>query len=228
MLKTVRVSSNSKLGKCAATYRAGVSTVYGTCPNSCPLKPEILITSNKIDEEYLRTLIDAVPKEGVAWTYTHFNKKYIPISTEGKTCINISTDSIEEALETFLWGYPTVVTAPSTSISKYEKVKDIKVIRCPAEYLPNVTCFTCGGRDKPLCARHNRDFIVKFTAHGNKKKLINQGLKGGCYGNSGPVRLQWQKSIGKLETDSEKLKEFVSNLPAGTKLRHHVVGDIGK
>lgn len=230
MLKTIIKSSNRKLGGCAATYRAGKEEVFSTCPTTCPLKPAETAGSNRIDHLYLTALIDAVPEGGVSWTYTHFPKEQIPLTGIGQTCINISTDSYPEAISSFQSGHPTVIVRPSTETDKVDKVDGIRIIRCPAEY-SDVTCNNCGG-DIPLCARSRRNYIIKFTAHGAQAKTIqirqeNPQVNGGCYGNGGPVRLQWEKSLGDTSKDSDALREFVKSLPKGTKLRHHVVGDIG-
>jgi hypothetical protein len=236
MLKTIKKSANKKLGPCASTYRSGTGSVYGTCPNTCELKPPGNNGAAVVDQEYLKAVIEAVPEGGLAWTYTHFWPGEVPKSKPGETCINISTDTIDMAVETFQMGYPGVVVVPSTQDAKVDRVGDIRMVRCPAEY-SNITCFTCGG-GVPLCARQDRDFIVKFTAHGNQAKKIMMRVesggrvidaeRGGCYGNSGPVRLQWEKSKGNTMNDAEILKSFVAGLEPGTLLRHHVVGDLGK
>lgn len=235
MLKTITKSSNKKLGGCAATYRAGVENVFSTCPNTCELKLANQRGSDSIDQTYLNALISAVPIQGVAWTYTHFPKEDIPLTGPGQTCINISTDSPQEAVESIQSGHPTVVVMPSTYTNKVDTYNSIRFIRCPAEYSDEITCNNCGG-DVPLCARQNRDYVIKFTAHGSQAKIINQkaettlssgSVSGGCYGTGGPVRLQWEKTKGTTESDAEILTEFVSKLPVGTKLRHHVVGDLG-
>jgi hypothetical protein len=232
MLKTIAKSSNKKLGGCAATYRAGLDNVFDTCPSTCVLKPASARGSEEINTTYLQALLEAVPVNGVSWTYTHFPKDQIPISTPSQTCINISTDTVQEALNSARAGYPTVTVRPSTEGEKVDVYEGIRMVRCPAEY-SDATCNTCGG-DKPLCARSDRDYVIKFTAHGSQAKIIGTRLtlgsgeiKGGCYGNGGPVRLQWEKSKGLTGGDAEALTTFVANLPPGTKLRHHVVGDLG-
>lgn len=239
MLKTVKKSANKKLGGCAATYRAGEGSVYSTCPNTCELKPSGAVGSDRVDQAYLDALIGAVPEGGVSWTYSHFPLGSFPISQEGQTCINFSADNEASAVEAFLLGYPTVVVQPHSKSDKVDTLileeGSIRVVRCPAEYSDR-TCFDCGGSSPfeglPLCARPDRDYIIKFTAHGAQSMKIqarSEGRddKGGCYGNSGPVRLQWEKSKGATGEDAETLLDFVRTLPPGTKLRHHVVGDIG-
>lgn len=235
MLKTIQKSANKKLGGCAATYRAGLENVYSTCPSGCPLKPPETSGSSGLDEEYLQAVLKAVPSGGIAWTYTHFPRGGIPLPTPGgeETCINISTDTVEEAKASFLEGRPTVVVRPSDQEAKVDVDSGIRFVRCPAEYHPNITCGNCGG-DIPLCARADRDYIIKFTAHGNKAKVVSIRLSGaagapngGCYGNGGPVRLQWEKTKGTTSGDAQAVLEFARSLPQGAKLRHHVVGDFG-
>lgn len=244
MLKTIVKSSNKKLGGCAATYRSGRESVYGTCPVTCGLKPPNQEGSRTINREYLQAVIEGVPRNGVAWTYTHFGRSQVPMSSLGETCINISTDDVETAARSYLDFYPTVFVAPSWMVAKVDKLDvgggTIRAVRCPAEYSDR-TCNDCGG-DVPLCARPNRDYIIKFTAHGSGAKKVDQRFgtvpitssgvpePGGCYGNGGPVRLQWEKTRtfgGSMENDADALTAFVSTLPPGTKLRHHVVGDLG-
>jgi hypothetical protein len=236
MLKTITISSNKKLGGCSATYRAGKDSVFSTCPSSCILKPASEAGSTNIDHAYLDAVVRAVPLNGSAWTYTHFPKEQIPITTEDQTCINISTDSVIEAIESLQSGHPTVVVLSSDKTEKVDVESGVRFIRCPAEY-SDVTCNTCGG-NIPLCARPKRGYVIKFTAHGSQAKTINirqadatlSGTAGGCYGNVGPVRLQWEKTKTTEQddkSDAEVLTEFVKSLPSGTKLRHHVVGDLG-
>lgn len=232
MLKLIKVSSNKKVGPCATTYRAGANSVYATCPSTCELKPEDQAGSTEVDREYLTAVLNSVPRGGKAWTYTHFPKEVLPAPDPAKTCVNVSTENIASALDSFRSGHPTVVVRPYTEEAKVDRLEDgTRLIRCPAEYT-DITCFSCGNGN-PLCARHSRNYIIKFLAHGvSRKKIMMRvenpgGKSGGCYGSSGPVHLQWKNSIGTTENDSELLSSFVRRLPYGTLLRHHVVGDFG-
>lgn len=227
MLKTIPKSANKKLGGCAATYRSGPDNVYSTCPSTCPLKPAANPGAEEFDEDYFQAVLQAVPENGVAWTYTHFENQALSPTEPGQTCVNMSTDSLEGALRAIACGLPTVVVLPSSEASKVDVHEGVKFVRCPAEYHDKITCNNCGG-DIPLCARPDRNYVIKFTAHGAGAKKINQAETGGCYGNGGPVRLQWEKTKGSTENDAETVTRFARSLPPGTKLRHHVVGDFGK
>ena len=228
MLKTISRSSNRKLGGCAATYRSGSQNVYGTCPNTCNLKPAGQSGSDQVDAEYLQAVIDAVPRGGLGWTYSHFGPDVIPAHVEGKTVVNLSADSMSEAVEYFRQHKPTTVAVPKDQDSKVEVVDGVRFVRCPAEYNDKVTCDNCGG-GVPLCARADRNYVIKFTAHGVSAKLVGKDCEGGCYGSSGPVAIHWHKTRSQEQSlsDAETLRQWVRKLPYGTKVRHHVVGDVG-
>lgn len=236
MLKTISVSSNKKLGGCAATYRSGSHNVYSTCPSTCALKPAGTPGSSKLDPEYLAAVYDAVPKGGVSWTYTHFTDeeslKAYPVPESGKTVINLSSDTVTEAISSYLDGYPTVVSVPKEMDSKVDYIgagyERVRFVRCPAEYNDKVTCRNCGG-GLPLCARPDRNYVIKFTAHGTQAKKVGSTEPGGCYGSGGPVAIQWKRTMNDVQevSDAQKLTEWVRSLPHGTFLRHHVVGDLG-
>lgn len=229
MLKTITTSTNKKLGGCASTYRAGSGNKYSTCPNSCPLKPANTQGTTEVDQEYLEALLDAVPKGGCGWTYTHFGPGSVPTPSPGRTVINLSSDSYEQAVAYSNLGYPTTVTVPHTMDAKVEVVDEVRFVRCPAEYNSKVNCDNCGS-GRPLCARADRDYVIKFTAHGTQAKLVGKEAPGGCYGSGGPVAIHWGRTANadsNGRTDAQILKEWVDTLPYGTKVRHHVLGDLG-
>ena len=229
MLKTISRSSNRKLGGCAATYRSGSRNVFGTCPNSCRLKPASGNGTSTVDPEYLNALIDAVPRGGVSWTYSHFGPDSIPLPSPKKTVINLSSDSVEQALVYVRQGYPTVVAVPADESSRVDRYEEVRFVRCPAEYNSKVDCNNCGS-GLPLCARADRNYVIKFTAHGTQSKLVgDESREGGCYGSSGPVAIHWHKTRSQTQplSDVEVLREWIRSLPYGTKVRHHVVGDVG-
>lgn len=226
MLKTVKVSANAKTGAIAVTYRAGVHETFGTCPKTCALHPKNQTGTAEIDSEYLAALIDAVPRNGVAWTYSHFPADKLPLPAAGKTVINASCDSPREAIRAFALGRPAVYAAPlDTTWPK--TLKGVKFIRCPAELSDTFTCQQCGN-GQPLCARPNRDYVIVFVAHGTAKKRVGTGT-GGCYAANGHAAIQWHgtRKTG-AANDAEALRQFARALPAGSMLRHHVAGDIGR
>ena len=73
MIQCVYPTEARKLGIIAATYRSGALSIYGTCPNYCNLLPKPQEGTTEIDWNYLSIENIAVPRQGIAWSYTHFN-----------------------------------------------------------------------------------------------------------------------------------------------------------
>jgi hypothetical protein len=230
MINCTAFSQANKTTGLAVTYRSG-SKMYGTCPASCALNPNPDQSSDKVDVDYLKSLLKAVPRKGYAFTYTHFKPsawvKHARAAGENSTTINYSADTITQAKRTLKKNIPTVIAMPAGSVDKVSKVHGIKLVQCPAEYR-DIGCNGCGG-DQPLCARKNRDYAIVFHAHGAAKRKVGQSEKGGCYASGGNVALHWRRLSKQSQdiSDGSKLVEFVEDLPRGTVLRHHVAGDIG-
>ncbi len=231
MLKTVAISSNKKTGPIAVTYRAGASDTYGTCPKTCQLNPAPSVGADTIDGEYLNALLNAVPRGGVAWTYSHFPADQLPIywDNKGKTVINASCDTMDQAVDAIKSGRPSVYVAPAGSDwTGGREHRGVQFARCPAELSEGFTCAQCG-RGRPLCARGNRDYVVVFVAHGTGKAKVGTDCAGGCYAAQGPTAIQWHNTRKKgAANDGEALVQFAKSLPPGSMLRHHVAGDIGR
>ncbi len=229
MLKTVAVSANRKTGPIAVTYRAGEHKTYATCPKSCALHPDGGNGAELIDAEYLAALLSAVPRNGQAWTYSHFPAELLPVAKPGETVINASCDNMLDAVHAMDAGRPAVVAAPAgTEWAGGVEYRGRRFIQCPAELAENFTCAQCGG-GRPLCARADRDFVVVFVAHGPSAKRVGTALPGGCYASSGPTAIQWHgtRKAGRAD-DPQALRDFARSLPPGSLLRHHVAGDIGR
>lgn len=231
MLKCIYPTEATKLGTIAATYRSGNQTIYGSCPRSCPLLPTTTGSTTEIDWTYLTTELLAVPRKGLAWSYTHFPYTLLP-PVYSPTTLNVSTDTPQQAIETFQEEFPTVYTAPYTDLQWPRAINGVRFIRCPAETLP-ITCQTCGG-GQPLCARKNRNYVIVFVAHGSGKKKVGQATSGGCYASQGHCLTQWNNTLkgsGRTTwnelTDPDRLTRWVKQLPPGTLLRHRISGDIG-
>ena len=239
MLKTVEKSQAKKTTGIAVTYRAGKEHVFGSCPKICPLNPVQNKSTDKIDWNYLKTVLHAVAKKGKAFTFTHFKLENEPLDklfllhdikvNENTTTINRSTDSLDEAVAVHNKMFATAVTLPYKNVRKNFTYKNVRFIQCPAEYSKRVTCKNC-----QLCTRKLRNFVIVFYAHGNQKELVGKKENGGCYGTFGNVRYQWEhtrknvKNVSKYNFNPKQLKDFTNSLDEGTLLRHHVVGDFGK
>ena len=249
MLKVVKKSQALKTTDCAVTYRSGDDDVFGTCPKHCALNPNSTMSTNRIDWDYLDAVLDAKVQGGRSWTYSHFKFEDISLKqnrnfhfnylyrirdSKQHTTVNRSTDNVNDAVAVHNKGYPTTVTLSDKNVRKHFVHKEIKFVRCPSEYNKKVGCINCD-----LCARKDRNFVIVFHAHGSKKDLVGNEEQGGCYGTFGRVRLQWehtrknvsqlqQKIVSQSQQDINTLNNFVQELPYGTVLRHHIVGDIGK
>lgn len=237
MLRTVETSRAKKTKGIAVTYRAGNGEKFGTCPPSCALNDSGKGAS-EIDWQYFDALLDAVPRKGVSFTYSHFHwVDWFRKLKRDKTVINYSADNLPDAINAACYvPTVTVVNEAQWQGNKCFRVErdDIPeenraVVRCPAEYR-DISCAQCGDGE-PFCAMLNRKFIIGFTAHGpNKRKAADNTAQGGCYAAQGNCRIWWQDTAEseQSETDGEKLKRFVSGLPPRSIVRHHVAGDIGK
>jgi hypothetical protein len=229
MLKTVTVSSNSKTGPIAVTYRAGSCSTYGTCPKSCGLHPAADQGAARIDKAYLAALLDAVPPGGQAWTYSHFAPELLPKPQQGKTVINASCDTPDQAVYAWGLGLPVTVTAPQgADLARPVTYKGVRFVQCPEQSGHVESCAKCGN-GRPLCARSERDYVIVFAAHGTGARRVATDQAGGCYAASGHVAIQWHKTrTAGAANDAELLRSFAQSLAPGSLLRHHVAGDIGR
>jgi len=239
MLRTVFKSSNSKTGPIAVTYRSGQHSTYSTCPASCPLNPKPAESTAQVDKAYLLALSSAVPKDGQAWTYSHFHWSKLPAAKPGRTVINYSADTIQDAIAAVRHGRPAVLAAaPADSRDSWPRVFDdgIRPIRevrfavCPEQLAPADSGFNCAscGNGRPLCARPDRDYVIVFLAHGSGRRLAESDDQGGCYAATGPTAIQWHgtRTAGQAD-DAAAVRRFARSLPPGSLLRHHVAGDVG-
>ena len=235
MLKTVEMSRATKTKGVAVTYRAGSGEKYATCPADCKMNCSGK-GAQKLDAEYLDALLDAVPRKGVSFTYSHFDPLVYGWGKklkEGKTVINFSTESPAAAAASIYNGVPSVVVLREDywQDKKTQSAPfDVKIVRCPAEYREGFSCRDCGN-GVPLCARLDRDYIIGFTAHGpSKRKAADPTTRGGCYADAGNCRIWWDETANAQqpdETDAEKVRRFAKSLPPRSIIRHHVAGDIG-
>ena len=109
MLRTVEMSRAKKTAGIAVTYRAGKNKMFGTCPASCNLNDSGK-GAEKVDNEYLDALLNAKPKKGFSFTYSHFdfNAWIGKARAVGKTVINYSADNMPDALKSFALNIPKI------------------------------------------------------------------------------------------------------------------------
>ncbi len=128
--------------------------------------------TNVIDEGALEALTLA-NKGRRGFTYTHYpigtgdNRRAVHNANRGGFTVNISTNTVKEALDTQrATGLPTVTIVAPEYWDKGNRVGN--VLRCPAEASETITCKSC-----QLCQRSERKDIIAFTVHGTKAKAAN-------------------------------------------------------
>ena len=237
MLNLIEKSRNSKLNPpkpelpTAATYRAGNNAPFGTCPDTCPLMPAGEVGATEFDSDYAASVSVAVPREGYAFTFTHFPPDlFVDLYQPGRTVINASAAGIDDAARLFKNGAPVVMDIEPFAPKRFSSAGvDFKA--CPATYGNRVTCNNCGGSRGPICAQPDRNHVVTFPWHGSKP-VMTQAIESGaatCYGATGFVWIHWQDLAGRSAPMPEsELESRVADLPEGVRLRHHVVGDLGR
>jgi|TARA_R110002020_G_scaffold374935_2_gene586201 hypothetical protein len=236
MLNAVENSQAKKTSRLAVTYRAARGDMYGTCPDSCPLKPAATSTHD-IDRDYELAVRRAVPRKGIAFLYTHFAPEQWAEQNTGaqnQTVFNYSADTLADAARYIKGGAASVAVVAADywdgrASAKVTEADGVKMVRCPNE-TTGIDCRNCGN-GAPLCARPNRDHGIVFTAHGaSKRKAGDNEEAGGCYAGGGNVALHWRHLSERSETtesDGEHVKRFAAGLSPRTILRHHIAGDIG-
>lgn len=151
------------------------------CESIAQLKPNTLWRHNvagdlphlfgDIDTELLTELVNAnVGKQG--YTYTHHklnnhNHGALLLSNSMGFTVNKSCENLSDADDAIRRGIPAVCVIASDKEAPKVSPKGTKTVVCPAQ-TSDATCSTCG-----LCSKANRNCIVLFLAHGNKKKLAN-------------------------------------------------------
>mgnify|MGYP003676531414 CR=1 FL=1 len=236
MLHPVENSRAKKTAGLAVTYRAASGDMYGTCPDTCLLKPAATSTHD-IDRDYESAVRRAVPRKGIAFLYTHFSPSQWGEQNTGapnQTVFNYSADTVADAARHTKTGAASVTVVAADywngrGSAKVTQADGVKMVRCPSE-TTGIDCRNCGN-GTPLCARPARAFGIVFTAHGSSKiKAGDNETPGGCYAGGGNVALNWRHLSERAEiteTDGEHVRRFAAGLAPRTILRHHIAGDIG-
>ena len=235
MISGTPISRAKKTSGLAVTYRGAPGAMYGTCPDSCPLKPATTGTT-EIDREYERAVRRAVPRKGLAFLFTHFlPEQWAEPNQPGRTVFNYSADSLSDAARYIRRGIAAVAVVAADywegrASAKVTESDGVRMVRCPDE-LTGIGCAGCGN-GSPLCARPDRDFGIVFTAHGSGKRLAGDNDEpGGCYAGFHWTAKFWGELSEREETtepDGEHAERFASGLAPRSVLRHHIAGDIGE
>lgn len=112
----------------------------------------------------------AIKRKLKAWTYTHKNdvnnSDYvadIARQNNDNWCLNISTDTLDQAVESFNKGLPTVITLDHSELNGKNgfTYNGIKFKVCPNQLnADKVRCNNC-----MICQQHKRDHVVIFIKH---------------------------------------------------------------
>lgn len=104
--------------------------------------------------------------------YTHYpvepNFTALKVMNNSGFTINVSANTMDEAVAAFHSGLPTTVVVPR-KFPKDKVVAGVRIVVCPAQTLEgkNVTCLRC-----QLCQKPDRDYIIGFRSHGTKAKIV--------------------------------------------------------
>lgn len=103
------------------------------------------------------------------FTYTHHartieNIALIRAATQLGFTINISCDTVSEAISEYNLGYHAVTTILPIDAPNVDRTHGVPIVACPAEKTDRVTCSTCA-----MCYKPDRKYIIGFRAHGTRK-----------------------------------------------------------
>ena len=114
-LNCVTMSGAKKTAGCAVTYRSGDQNMFGTCPDTCKLKPSGQCGSPKLDRVYWKAIRNAKPRRGASFTYSHFSPSQWPdTNRDGVTTVNYSADTPRAAALHTASGTASVTVVPQT------------------------------------------------------------------------------------------------------------------
>ena len=178
--------SNGERGTDWDSFCAAVESLkFGTMlrhnvSGDLPVSPQGLILTMELDQ-----LQCAAVNAGLMfYTYTHHhtnqlgkvNANTVKRFSSPGFVINISTESVTDAVQYHRDGHDVVITNsavfelavraikdnknPLEVVNTYDISKPVKVIPCPEQYTDSATCASC-----KLCARYNRDYVIAFRKH---------------------------------------------------------------
>ncbi|MHC5034812.1 MAG: DUF7227 family protein [Planctomycetota bacterium] len=133
------------------------------------------VTINPLDA---MALCNAAARGGrVAFGYSHYKgaanlDTLAKLNRDTGTCINSSADNAGEAVNLFNRGLPTVVSTADGPEVLSRTIAGVRFVTCPVDSGKAENCEDCGA-GRPLCARKDRGFVIRFTPKGRKVALIN-------------------------------------------------------
>ena len=128
---------------------------------------DLIGNGDTIDLTALASLVKAnAGRRG--FTYTHWpwrkNAEAIRWANLYGFTVNVSLESVDEALAAYKAGLPVAVIREQTE--NLEVIDDIKFVVCPAQ-TKGWTCKECG-----LCQQADREYVIVFKPHGTKRKTL--------------------------------------------------------
>ena len=135
---------------------------------------DLMGVDNQINGTALQALTRA--NQGArGFTYTHYpmqgskrNLRHVRDANNNGFTVNLSANSISEAIETRkAYQLPTVTMMPE-GLPRTIKQDGQTIVTCPATYKDDITCATC-----QLCQVADRSVIVGFPVHGPRKRAAN-------------------------------------------------------
>lgn len=137
-----------------------------------------------IDIDEIRPILDSVKSRKLSTiVYTHHlpfkNHAQLDEIKRAGININISCESVEQALSNTRAGFNSVCIMPKNApkVTKYfdgySGQLNARVVMCPAQTSERVTCASCG-----LCAkdRTKEAIIIGFYPHGTKSKQVEKAI----------------------------------------------------
>lgn len=128
-----------------------------------------------IDARFIKILTTLNKQcQGKGFTYTHKpwreNLFTLYYANENGFTINVSTDSLDDAVEAYSSSLPTTITVSNDIKSNDFVYKSVRFVTCPEQTGKMRNCVEC-----KLCYKADRKFIIMFRAHGPKARHIITG-----------------------------------------------------
>ena len=136
---------------------------------------DVVTEAGEIDLPYIQGVARVAEKNGlIPFGYTH---AWSQMTTEDVATIqaagyvmNASTETEADARRAVALGLPVVIV--DDELEEGALVAGRRVVTCPAQTTPGVTCMSCG-----LCAKPHRPSIVRFLTHGIAKRLARRAIE---------------------------------------------------
>lgn len=135
---------------------------------------DVVTDAGTLDRDYIEGIAAvALENKLVPFGYTHAWRTFTPDDViflrKNGYVMNASTETYADAQRAVDLGLPVVIVDDDTE--EGATVAGRRLITCPAEVRDDVTCASCG-----LCAKPDRQVIVRFTTHGNVRKRAQQAI----------------------------------------------------